>query len=1833
MYIDHRYKVLESLGTGSWANVFKVMDIRSEEIYTLKLFQYLSSAKLYSHFSAAEMHHITRIEHPNLSHVVDFGHVGDHIYYISEYFEGKTLNNFRFTKSKLGLLYDIIVQTCYALHALHTHGILHKDLKLENVLYRMEGKSLTLKLIDYGFSKIDPSKDNQVVSGSLPYLAPEIYLGKPATKASDYYSLGVILYRLTTGSFPFSVDQINALITGGHQYFIPNFPSSLNKDIPLALEKFILRLLERNPDNRFGSSEEIIGYINRIHHQEYPFSSSWSLMSTINFNSYLARKKYTDELRDFLPAMEHSNGKIVSLMGGDGLGKDNIISLLRFHLLGGQYFIFDFNCTKTAHEAFFALIKEYLQSLPEEEVAKFESLRRISSKFSHFLFTSEQEAKAIPQSQAELKTDFEAVRELLKELSEQKPILFFIRNFQFVHRHTIEFLNYISSTIIDHRILVMLTCNDYNKINQIEHTVMINMEPLSPDECKAYINRMLGASVPAAFSRDITIRSAGNPLFIKEILLDLAARKMISMEQGLHVPDDLKEYQLNSRLLHMIYSRMSHMTSVNYNYLQKLSIVQTPLTNELITYILKVHDAALYNLLNDAIYNDLLYKKGKYYYFTFQEAKQRMFDESKDRMHVLVSMRVLKYFSGKEIKDITTCRGIIENAKLANDQICVRKYYLVLYKLLCDEYDQEGAYETMLHVLKIDFDPEAKIELPDIINDINAFQEKTDITGFYDKAEFVMDVLSKENHHQDSRIVIPEIFEKYYLMGTIKLLAEETNEALRLFQKAERLVQTGKHQILVWYYYMVIYTKLDKDKMKHYIDLAMAQEMPVEYRIAVTDRLAVYYSICKDGDRAIKTIEDFLMRVPTEHDTRVMIRLAAIHNDLGVFYSDQKNIEEAEEHLNLALSIWKRYNIRRYLGLINNNIADLYLKQGATLIAEHYSEIGLHYAEALNLTLTKALALLNQGEAKIKMGEFILAEHKLVECQSLVLSIKSQSYLKSVERNLALAKSKIKGFGYYFKFIQDFEPDLIKGYIREINPLVKTYFYYLNEMGNTKKLKRLISKNVHINYAHIHEEEFYHNVLSLIALSENDFDTALTELKLAIRHAGEINNNYAIAVFYVLEISCYIGLGDFDRAYELIDIALPIIKKNRYRYWQCMLDIFILKLDLQKSDVPLRSILRRCNRYLEDWKSDEYYQLELKLRQIKIQVLLEMKQEDVAAREYNDYQSFVELICRDISDDDRQNFYHVNGYNLKHVKQFNLVSIQSRGSELRQKMNEMIYNIANVNNMDKVLFLIEKGISDVLSPWQYKIMQFEKRIQNFSCLQSYNVDRDSYISAELQPYIDRAFKTENVVLAYLNSRNVAIIPLQSPTQRIGYVILNDDGELPFTKQELSIMRSVKQHLAALIVRLHDYQQITQRIEKMNQLMSITHELMRIVNINDLEHEIVSACIDFTNSTRGFLIKRDADGNNIYRIQLNKDKQLLSTVVGVSKTALSLCQNTKETISTYNAVEDNRFKSAISVQDYALHTIFCAPILVDNSIFGYVYLDNMDDNSREMYLNIEIITLLMEQITIALKNAMLYENLLKKNSELNAFEMLKDEFMAIVSHELNTPLTTLQGYISRLKRNIYADEEERSEIITKIEASVKKLILTTNDITTMNSYNLKKSLVMAPTSLSEILELVQQEVEILSRKRKMFIRLEIEKDLPKIKANWEALHLMIYNLVLNAIRFTNDFGTVIIGARRSAFQQEKIDGKESIVIFVQDNGIGIPEYQLKNVFRKFFELNEIYAHKSGTIEYRSSGLGLGLATSKRIVELHGGNIWIKSKEKEGTTVFITIPLKMQLEGKQ
>jgi serine/threonine protein kinase/signal transduction histidine kinase len=1815
MIIDHRYEVIESLGSGTWSNVYKVQDKRTGTFYSLKLFQYLSSAEMYEKFTAEEMHHITKIEHPNLSHIVDFGHVGDHVYYISEYYDGFSLKNFKFKRMQVEFLFDIIIQILYALDALHGQDIIHKDLKPENILYRIDGNKVEVKVIDYGFAKIDQNKEQHIVSGTLPYIAPEVYINKQILPASDFYSLGVLLYRITTGSFPFSIEQINSLITGSQTYFIPKFPSELNADIPQTLEKFILKLLDRNPENRFSSAEEIIRYINRIQDKNYPYSIQWTLVNKLKFNSYISRAGYCHQVLDFIENVEENNGKIVSLIGSDGLGKENVLSLFRYHLLNNKYFLFDYTCSRLDHEPFFALIKEFMLSLTKDELMKYDELINISEKFKLYLFQSAKDAKKITQNQSDLKADFDSVKNLLLALSEQKPIIFIVRNAQFVHRYTIDFINYISPYIHNHRILVLLSFNDYHKANQIHHSIMMQLQPLSHQETVDYVHKLLNKKPSNAMINKVWDGSAGNPWFVREILVDWVQKGIISQDNDNETNFRIENYEVSSKIVNSIHARLNKISANNYKYMQLLSIIEFPFNKNVIKHILNASDKVVYDFIKDAVYSDVIAKEKQNYYFVYKEAKNKLKSELSKTHQTKISQEIIQFFEKTEIYDIETCKGLIKNSIVAENLVAQRDYTFRLYELYEERFDQDSAYDAILEVLKIDLSQNIDLPKTKLISDLQLFQEKTELTGFSNCSKSVIDEING----------IPDIFEKHYTLGTIYFLREEIEAAKKEFDKALKLAVTGKQYVHIWLYYCQYYAQKDIKKMYSVLELFEVNTLSPELMIAYIDRLSVYYKIKGELLIAIKTAEDFLSDFQSVQDTKILIRLASLHNNLGVCYSLHKNIEESNVHLNIALTIWKRFNIKRYLGIIYNNIADLYLKQGVIPIAEDYSKKGYEVAEMQGIQSIMALAMLNLGEANIKKGNFKEAEHQLIKAKDIIDNLKTTKFLEAIQMNLALSKSKIVSFSYYFDFIRESEKKLINGTITEINPIVKTYFYYLYELGLSNKMTKLLSKNAHINFHEVNEDEFYYNSLSLISMLKKDYNQALEHLHNAVKFAGEVKNHYAFTVFSLSQIECYIGIGEYAKATEIIRKTQELCTEYKYKYWNLKLKLFNCVIDLCESNVSLRLILRSLMDLYAEAENNSYFIIKYKIMQYIIQLMNELNAENEASEWFFRYQEYLDEVTNGIEEEDKHLFLKENFYYAKGYKDVQTISIASRFKTTKSNWNDLQYSLLSIHNIDRIKFLIEKGIRDVIAPWKFQISIYSEKQNSYSIFLSDTVNGDIVYSPEMYLAIERAYKTDSIIIEELDNTHNMIVPLQIKYHKIGFMILSDRSELNFTKYELSMIKAIKLHITNLIMRIQDYSEITQKMNMMNRLMTITHSMLKVIDIKALELEIISSIVDFTGSSRGFLIKKDETGNYIYQIAMDYNKTPITNISVICKTVIYDCQYSLQPVFTYNALEDLRFKNSISVHDYKLHTIFCAPLIVNDIIYGFIYLDNYLDNSKSMYLNPEITTLLLDQINIALKNALQYKAIVDKSIEMQSLESLKDEFMAIVSHELNTPLTTLQGYISRLKRNLFSDDEERQDIINKIESSIKKLILTTNDIITMNNYNLKNELPKVKMQVSEILNLIHHEVEIVSRHRKMIIRSEVPKDLPEIDGNWEAIHLMIYNIVLNAIRFTNDFGTITIGARLSAFQQEKIDNNEALVIYVQDNGIGMPEYQLNNIFRKFYELNEIYAHKSGTTEYRSSGLGLGLATAKRIADLHHGKIWIKSKENEGTTVFISLPL--------
>ncbi|MBW6515239.1 MAG: protein kinase [Candidatus Cloacimonetes bacterium] len=1814
MIIDSRYKVIERLGMGAWAIVYQVKDLRTDKIYALKVFQKLDSQSIYEKFSAEDMFLITQIEHPNLIKVLNFGNSDKHIYYLSEYYEGKTLSQFNFNSSSISDLYKIIVQTCYGLDELHRLNIVHKDLKPDNIMYSLEEGGIKVKILDFGFTKVDLQKNQQHVSGTLPYIAPEIYRGKKGVPGSDFYALGVTLYKVTTGTLPYTLEQLSDMITGSRSSLFPKFPREINPAIPPRLEKLILKLMEKNIEDRFPDARSIIGYINRIQTNQYPYSLKFSLVNSIQNSSYLLREDYTHDLLDYIPLVKTQNGKVVVLSGEEGLGKDNILTLFRYHLLTNEYFVFDYTCSTNLKDPFFALIKEYHSSLANnQKISK--NLVNISAKLKKFLYESEELASTLKENRKDLARDFTFSKNFIEALSEERPLIFIIRAGHFLTQETIDFINHISKVIRLNKILIILSVDNPGSVSGLIHPIHIEVEPFDFQKTKSYIEQLLNTEIPSNFTKHMHQKTNGNPSYIRELLIDLINKKMLWKRNHFSFDIDWEKYPLPERIIHNIYNNLSHVSDSSYNALQILSVTHTPLSANLIKYLLNIKNKELFFLLKDCINNHILEKKGDYYYFTFQEARERLFSETDKKTKVAIAKKTLAYFELHPITEISICEGIIKNAKLAGDHDQIRKYTLHLAKLYSNSGNQEKSFELVSDIIAQNFSGDYELPQKDILNDLLLFQELSELTGRASSALKLFNSISK----------MPNIFEKYYIRGILNNACENYPEGVKDFEKAVKLAITGRQQIIVMINLAWTYLVLNKlDKSAEYLNKLDLLDMSHDLKVAYIDRKALYAARTGNRKEAIQLLEDFKQNLEPMETPGYFAKLGSFYNNLAIYYSQEKAFDEALYHFNMAKKVWERINYTRMLGMVYNNIGDLALRQGNTNDALTNFENALKICTSIEHLRCEVLTYLNFGEAYIKLGRYEEAENSLLRAKSKIAKCRDKSFYGAIIHNLAIVKVKIEGFKDYYQFIKENNPELLNNVITEVNPLVKTYINFLIDLGQYDLVSNILIKSTKLDYLSSQEEEFYYQALGLLDFNKREYNSALENLNTSFDYAERNRSYYAQSILYTKMIECHLALANTPKARELSDKAQKLTKLYNYSYWNLVLKILNAQIDLQDENINLRIVLRSLFSVLEKIQKEKLFHLEIKVYKLLTIIYWDLN----ARRQANKYYKLYVLAVRSaVQGLPRQ---YQTSYKKKTLVDMNspLELIQEpivkRQFFTFEPWQEQLYELLKLDEVERFKFFIGKMLNKLFAPQSYSLVLLDDYNKGHRPFLNHNFREKLLFTAKIDRLIRECIRNNEIFQEEIENNHLLFIPLRFKSIIVGCLIIGDLGELAFTRQELKAARELRLHLTSLLIRIRDISAINKSINQMKQLMTSTNEIFSLLDLEKIEHAIISFCIDFVQCSRAFLIKKDIYGNFVYQIAMDSYHNILQDHTYISKTVLSEVYNTRNSVYTINAMEDNTFKNSISVQDYQLHSIYCAPLVVADKIHGLLYLDNYGEPERELIINHDLMQIMLLQYSVALKNSQQYFSLMKSIQELKSLDIAKNEFMGLISHELNTPLMVLRSYMNKLKKEEAASPEEKKEVITKADEFLRKISDKINDIFSFTKYSILSSIPKVRINIRNMLQVIVDEAETIAKERNMIFSLEVKDDIPDIDANWEAIYLMIYQIVINAIRYTKDFGTIKIGARKSSFHNEEIDNKETLVIYVQDNGIGIPANELENIFIPFHELTDILTHHSGTIEYKSSGLGLGLSTAKRIAELHSGKINVKSKEGEGTTVFIMIP---------
>jgi len=237
--------------------------------------------------------------------------------------------------------------------------------------------------------------------------------------------------------------------------------------------------------------------------------------------------------------------------------------------------------------------------------------------------------------------------------------------------------------------------------------------------------------------------------------------------------------------------------------------------------------------------------------------------------------------------------------------------------------------------------------------------------------------------------------------------------------------------------------------------------------------------------------------------------------------------------------------------------------------------------------------------------------------------------------------------------------------------------------------------------------------------------------------------------------------------------------------------------------------------------------------------------------------------------------------------------------------------------------------------------------------------------------------------------------------------------------------------------------------------------------------------------------------------------------------------------------------------------------------------------------------------------------------LEEIDRMKSDFIAIASHEILTPVTTIRAFADLMGEGAAANDAElQREGFRAIRDAAGSLTRLARDLTNMSLIDRKRlPLRLASADLGLVVEEVAVRTIALAAERRQAVSLSIEPELihPRVDAGY--LKQALTNIAQNAVRFTRDGGSIEIGARRNG---------TAIEIYVADSGIGISREDFERIFAKIVELKDVNLHSSGTTEFNSSGLGLGLSIARGIVEAHGGEIRVESELGRGSTFTIAIP---------
>jgi ABC-type transport system substrate-binding protein/DNA-binding SARP family transcriptional activator len=562
--LQARYRLGAELGQGGMATVYRAHDTLLDRDVAVKV---LSGAALDSEGRAhllREAQAAAGLNHPNIVSVYDAGEVGGAPAIVMELVEGATAPSGAAivlpASSTWPTIVDVARQICAALAHAHGHGIVHRDLKPENVLlarHREGAGGVTVKLVDFGLARSMASRitTEGKIAGTAHYLAPELALGQPYDGRADLYSLGVMLYEQATGRLPFVADDTLAVISQHvHAPVVP--PRVRNAAIPPALDRLIVRLLSKKPEDRPTSAAEVLDLLEApgfLEGKTLPAEKP-SVLERIERGRMVGREREMARAAGLWQQTAAGRGQVLLVAGEPGVGKTRLVRELatQARVLGGKALQGACYAEGGVPYAPFAWILEQAVTgnawarldLPGTVLADLCTLApALCLRFPDVPGRSETD-ETTEDPRAEQHRLFESVALCFVALSEQVPLMLVLEDVQWADSGSLSLLRHLARQAPRSRTMVVATYRDVD-LDEARplHEVLLDLQRerlatrlklsrLDREATRALLAVLFDDEITPDFLAGIYGETEGNPFFVEEVCKALVESGRLHFEDG-----------------------------------------------------------------------------------------------------------------------------------------------------------------------------------------------------------------------------------------------------------------------------------------------------------------------------------------------------------------------------------------------------------------------------------------------------------------------------------------------------------------------------------------------------------------------------------------------------------------------------------------------------------------------------------------------------------------------------------------------------------------------------------------------------------------------------------------------------------------------------------------------------------------------------------------------------------------------------------------------------------------------------------------------------------------------------------------------------------------------------------------------------------------------------------------------------------------------------------------------------------------------------------------------------------------------------------------------------